>query len=104
MAGSYTDPAIWELMYLGKTREQAIAMPPAASLPEDQIGASHELIYRPLRNPDGPPQAQVEYKLRRFVNDYLAPPKTQARLDIALETFGRMATEIARMGPGHRTS
>jgi len=69
-----------------------------ASLPEDQIGAAHELIYRPLRNPDGPPQAQVEYKLRRFVNDYVAPPKTQARLAIALETFGRMTTEIARMG------
>jgi succinate dehydrogenase/fumarate reductase flavoprotein subunit/HEAT repeat protein len=67
-------------------------------LPEDQIEAAHELIYRPLRNPDGPPQAQVEYKLRRFVNDYLAPPKTQARLDIALETFGRMSTEIAGMG------
>jgi succinate dehydrogenase/fumarate reductase flavoprotein subunit/HEAT repeat protein len=71
---------------------------PAPGLPEDQIGAAHELIYRPLRNPDGPPQAQVEYKLRRFVNDYLAPPKTQARLDIALETFGRMTTEIAQMG------
>jgi len=69
-----------------------------ASLPEDQIGAAHELIYRPLRNPDGPPQAQVEYKLRRFVNDYVAPPKTQARLAIALETFDRMTTEIARMG------
>jgi len=69
-----------------------------ASLPEDQVEAAHELIYRPLRNPDGPPQTQVEYKLRRFVNDYLAPPKTQARLDIALETFGRMTAEIAQMG------
>jgi succinate dehydrogenase/fumarate reductase flavoprotein subunit/HEAT repeat protein len=68
------------------------------SLPADQIEAARELIYRPLRNPDGPPQAQVEYKLRRFVNDYLAPPKTQARLDIALETFARMSTEIAQMG------
>jgi succinate dehydrogenase/fumarate reductase flavoprotein subunit/HEAT repeat protein len=69
-----------------------------ASLPQDQIEAAHELIYRPWRNPDGPPQTQVEYKLRRFVNDYLAPPKTQARLDIALETFERMTTEIAAMG------
>src|SRR5580693_825790 len=69
-----------------------------ASLPEDQIGAAHELIYRPLRHPDGPPQAQVEYKLRRFVNDYVAPPTTQARLRIALETFGRMTTEVGRMG------
>jgi len=38
-----------------------------ASLPEDQILAAHELIYQPLRTPDGPPQPQVEYKLRRFV-------------------------------------
>jgi succinate dehydrogenase/fumarate reductase flavoprotein subunit/HEAT repeat protein len=69
-----------------------------ASLPQDQVEAAHELIYRPWRNPDGPPQAQVEYKLRRFVNDYLAPPKTQARLDIAVETFERMTAEIAAMG------
>ncbi|MFI0444915.1 fumarate reductase/succinate dehydrogenase flavoprotein subunit [Actinomadura sp. 6N118] len=67
-------------------------------LDEDQIAAAHELIYRPLRNPDGPPQPQVEYKLRRFVNDYVAPPKTATRLDIAVETFTRMETEIAAMG------
>ncbi|WP_250903910.1 fumarate reductase/succinate dehydrogenase flavoprotein subunit [Actinomadura sp. NEAU-AAG7] len=69
-----------------------------AALPEDQIAAAHELIYRPLRHPDGPPQPQVEYKLRRFVNDYVAPPKTQAKLDIAVETFTRMEGEIAEMG------
>ncbi|MEV5413028.1 fumarate reductase/succinate dehydrogenase flavoprotein subunit [Thermopolyspora sp. NPDC052614] len=71
---------------------------PPADLPEDQIAAAHELIYRPLRNPDGPPQPQVEYKLRRFVNDYVAPPKTAAKLEIALETFERMRAEIAAMG------
>jgi succinate dehydrogenase/fumarate reductase flavoprotein subunit/HEAT repeat protein len=67
-------------------------------LPEDQLRAAHELIYRPLRNPDGPPQPQVEYKLRRFVNDYVAPPKTAARLSIAVRTFDRMRAEIAGMG------
>ncbi|MEV4327855.1 fumarate reductase/succinate dehydrogenase flavoprotein subunit [Microbispora rosea] len=67
-------------------------------LPEDQIADAHELIYRPLRHPDGPPQQQVEYKLRRFVNDYVAPPKTARKLDIALETFERMRDEIAGMG------
>jgi HEAT repeat protein len=72
--------------------------PLAEVLPEDQIAAAHELIYRPLRNPQGPPQTQVEYKLRRFVNDYVAPPKTEARLMIALEAFARMETEIAAMG------
>ncbi len=70
----------------------------AAGLPEDQVAAAHELIYRPLRHPDGPPQPQVEYKLRRFVNDYVAPPKTEAKLALALEAFGRMSAEIARMG------
>ncbi|MGW3349556.1 fumarate reductase/succinate dehydrogenase flavoprotein subunit [Nonomuraea rubra] len=67
-------------------------------LPEDQIAAAHELVYRPLRHPDGPPQQQVEYKLRRFVNDYVAPPKTGAKLEIALESFERMREEIAAMG------
>ncbi|SDZ47374.1 Succinate dehydrogenase/fumarate reductase, flavoprotein subunit [Amycolatopsis xylanica] len=71
---------------------------PRGALPEDQIAAAHELIYRPLRNPDGPPQPQVEYKLRRFVNDYVAPPKTATKLEIALETFTRMEGELADMG------
>ncbi|WP_309235912.1 fumarate reductase/succinate dehydrogenase flavoprotein subunit, partial [Amycolatopsis sp. SID8362] len=71
---------------------------PLVPLPEDQIAAAHSLIYRPLSHPDGPPQQQVEYKLRRFVNDYVAPPKTTAKLEIALETFARMSGEIAGMG------
>ncbi len=71
---------------------------PSNELPEDQIAEAHELIYRPLRNPDGPPQPQVEYKLRRFVNDYVAPPKTGTRLELALESFVRMKSEIEGMG------
>ncbi|MFI9776095.1 fumarate reductase/succinate dehydrogenase flavoprotein subunit [Streptomyces sp. NPDC051956] len=67
-------------------------------LPGDQLAAAHELVYRPLRNPDGPPQPQVEYKLRRFVNDYVAPPKAGAKLSLAVETFERMRGEIAGMG------
>jgi len=71
---------------------------PPVSLPEDQIQAAHELIYHPLGNPDGPPQPQVEYKLRRFVNDYLQPPKTAHYLERGLESFERMRGEIAGMG------
>ncbi|WP_245721366.1 fumarate reductase/succinate dehydrogenase flavoprotein subunit [Nocardia pseudovaccinii] len=67
-------------------------------LPEDQIEAAHALIYRPLSNPDGPPQQQVEYKLRRFVNDYLQPPKAQRYLTLGLESFERMHGDIAQMG------
>lgn len=67
-------------------------------LPAEQVREAHELIYRPLRNPDGPPQTQVEYKLRRFVNDYVAPPKSGARLSLALESFERMRDDIAGLG------
>ena len=67
-------------------------------LPDDQLRVAHALIYRPLQHPDGPPQTQVEYKLRRFVNDYVAPPKTAAKLSIAVRTFDRMQAEIAEMG------
>jgi succinate dehydrogenase/fumarate reductase flavoprotein subunit/HEAT repeat protein len=67
-------------------------------LPGNQLAEAHELIYRPLRHPDGPPQPQVEYKLRRFVNDYVAPPKTAAKLSIAVQTFERMRDEVAGIG------
>ncbi|MFW0789143.1 fumarate reductase/succinate dehydrogenase flavoprotein subunit [Gordonia sp. CPCC 205333] len=77
-------------------RAKYVAAP--GDLPADQIADAHELIYRPLRNPDGPPQPQVEYKLRRFVNDYVAPPKASTKLGIAIEAFERMRGEIAAMG------
>ncbi|MFE1346077.1 HEAT repeat domain-containing protein, partial [Streptomyces sp. NPDC058757] len=63
-----------------------------------QLEAAHALVYRPLLHPDGPPQPQVEYKLRRFVNDYVAPPKSGAKLSLAVEAFTRMEREIAGMG------
>ncbi|WP_418960309.1 fumarate reductase/succinate dehydrogenase flavoprotein subunit [Streptomyces tritici] len=72
--------------------------PYEGELPSAQLREAHELIYRPLRNPDGPPQPQVEYKLRRFVNDYVAPPKSGARLSLALEAFERMRADVAAMG------
>ncbi|MFC9814539.1 fumarate reductase/succinate dehydrogenase flavoprotein subunit [Streptomyces virginiae] len=72
--------------------------PYEGALPADQLAAAHELVYRPLRHPDGPPQPQVEYKLRRFVNDYVAPPKTGAKLSLAVEAFDRMTGEIEEMG------
>lgn len=67
-------------------------------LPQEQLREAHELVYRPLRNPEGPPQTQVEYKLRRFVNDYVAPPKSGARLSLAVESFERMRDDISAMG------
>src|SRR5205807_736260 len=38
------------------------------------------------------------YKLRRLVNDYVAPPKSATKLTKALAAFARMEAEIAAMG------
>ncbi|MFE3074909.1 fumarate reductase/succinate dehydrogenase flavoprotein subunit [Nocardia tengchongensis] len=73
-------------------------LPAPGALPDDQLAAAHDLVYQPLRRPDGPPQQQVEYKLRRFVNDYVAPPKTAAKLSLAIETFERMRGDLTAMG------
>ncbi|OLP02564.1 fumarate reductase/succinate dehydrogenase flavoprotein subunit [Mycolicibacterium porcinum] len=82
--------------------EHAASTLPEVAAPEDlpaeQVAEAHELIYRPLRHPDGPPQPQVEFKLRRFVNDYVAPPKTATKLSIAVQTFERMAAEVEGIG------
>ena len=78
--------------------DAARCTPYEGALPAGQLRDAHELIYRPLRHPDGPPQPQVEYKLRRFVNDYVAPPKSGARLSLAVEHFERMREDIDGMG------
>ncbi len=96
LAGAHA--STWAAAAAARASEASTPAAAAAGLPEDQVAAAHELIYRPLRHPDGPPQPQVEYKLRRFVNDYVAPPKTEAKLALALEAFGRMSDEIAQMG------
>jgi len=67
-------------------------------LDDEQVAAERQRIYAPFERESGLAPAQVEYKLRRFVNDYVAPPKTAAKLSIAVRTFDRMQAEIAEMG------
>ena len=53
----------------------------------DFINTERERVLAPLNNPNGIPHTQVEYKLRRFVNDYLQPPKSPKNMKIGLEKF-----------------
>jgi len=58
------------------------------SMPEadpGQIEAERERIYKPLDNPNGVPHQQVETKIRRIVTQYLMPPKTVVKMELALE-------------------
>jgi succinate dehydrogenase/fumarate reductase flavoprotein subunit len=64
----------------------------------DELEAEKQRIYHPLTQPNGIPHTQVEYKLRRFVNDYLQPPKTGNKMAIGLQHFVRYQETLAQMG------
>jgi len=62
------------------------------------LAAEKERIYRPLQQANGIPHTQVEYKLRRLVNDYLQPPKSPHKMEIGLEKFVDYYATLDLMG------
>ncbi|MEO1351224.1 MAG: fumarate reductase/succinate dehydrogenase flavoprotein subunit [Cyanobacteria bacterium J06635_15] len=64
----------------------------------DFLAAEKARIYQPLQRPEGVPHTQVEYKLRRLVNDYLQPPKSPHKMDIGLEKFVAYNNTLNDMG------
>ena len=64
----------------------------------DFLDAEKARIYAPLNQPNGIPHTQVEYKLRRLVNDYLQPPKSNYKMEIGLNNFVRYHHTLAQMG------
>lgn len=51
----------------------------------------------PLRTEDGLPPNQVEYKIRRLVNDYLQPPKVARKYEIAQRRFAEIRADLSRL-------
>ena len=70
----------------------------AASDEREQIAREQARVYAPLSRPDGIPHHQIEYKIRRFVNDYLQPPKTATRMEIGLAHFLRAQGNLEQGG------
>jgi succinate dehydrogenase/fumarate reductase flavoprotein subunit len=64
----------------------------------DRIAAERARVRAPLARPNGIPHHQLEYKIRRLVNDYLQPPKTAARMEIGLAHFTRALEELDQAG------
>jgi succinate dehydrogenase/fumarate reductase flavoprotein subunit len=62
------------------------------------LEAEKTRIYEPLNQPNGIPHTQVEYKLRRLVNDYLQPPKSGYKMEIGLNHFVRYHETLKQMG------
>jgi succinate dehydrogenase/fumarate reductase flavoprotein subunit len=66
-------------------------------LDDEQIAAERQRIYAPLERESGLAPAQVEYKLRRMVNDYLQPPKVTRKMEIGLQRFEEISADIEEM-------
>lgn len=65
---------------------------------QDVLEAEKKRILSPLQNQNGVPHTQMEYKLRRFVNDYLQPPKSPANMEIGLKKFVEYNDVLTELG------
>lgn len=68
-----------------------------AELDKEQIDREHTRVSAPLNVTNGLPAGQVEYKLRRMVNDYLQPPKVTRKMEIGLERFETIRYDLERL-------
>jgi succinate dehydrogenase/fumarate reductase flavoprotein subunit len=83
--------------------ENALAY--CAQVAESQLDAAEVAqesarILAPLSRPHGIPHHQFEYKVRRLVNDYLQPPKSEFRMQRGLDAFMRASEEWQEVGAG----
>jgi len=68
-----------------------------AKVDTTQVETERQRIFAPLNRKHGLSPAQVEYKLRRLVNDYLQPPKVARRMEIGLVRFEEIRNDIQQM-------
>jgi len=66
----------------------------SAEVDSAQLAAERQRVWAPLKLASGLPPAQVEYKLRRMVNDYLQPPKVTRKMEIGLERFDGIRDDL----------
>ncbi|MCI0507527.1 MAG: fumarate reductase/succinate dehydrogenase flavoprotein subunit [Gammaproteobacteria bacterium] len=60
----------------------------------EDIGTEQQRILAPLHRTDGISPYQMEYKIRRMVNDYLQPPKVPKKMEIGLERFREIREDL----------
>lgn len=85
----------------GESAARYCAEKPLAEVDEGQVERERARVWAPLlrseNGEDGLPPNQVEYKLRRMVNDYLQPPKVTRKMEIGLSRFEAIHTDLDRI-------
>jgi succinate dehydrogenase/fumarate reductase flavoprotein subunit len=65
-----------------------------AAVDAGQVEREKARVAAPLLRERGLPPNQVEYKLRRMVNDYLQPPKVTRKMEIGLQRFDEIHADL----------
>jgi succinate dehydrogenase/fumarate reductase flavoprotein subunit len=81
----------------GESAARYCAEQPLADVSQQQVDAERARVWAPLQRTDGLPPNQVEYKLRRMVNDYLQPPKVTRKMEIGLSRFESIREDLDRL-------
>jgi len=61
---------------------------------QDEIQQEKNRVLAPLQRDDGITPFQMEYKIRRMVNDYLQPPKVGRKMEIGQERFAEIRADL----------
>lgn len=64
------------------------------ALDEQAVADEHARVMLPLKIADGIPPEQMEYKVRRLVNDYLQPPKVTRKMQIGLDRILEVRADV----------
>jgi succinate dehydrogenase/fumarate reductase flavoprotein subunit len=81
----------------GESAARYCAEKPLAEVDASQVEHERTRVWAPLSCEDGLPPSQVEYKLRRMVNDYLQPPKVTRKMEIGLSRFHAIRDDLERL-------
>ncbi|MBU9219988.1 fumarate reductase/succinate dehydrogenase flavoprotein subunit [Burkholderia multivorans] len=87
--------------FAGQNAADYVAGRELAPVDAAQVDAERARVFAPLAREHGLAPAQVEYKLRRMVNDYLQPPKVTRKMEIGLQRFADIAEDIESIKATH---
>lgn len=81
----------------GESAAEYCASHALAQVDNQQVEQERKRVWAPLEVVDGLPPSQVEYKLRRMVNDYLQPPKVTRKMELGLQRFAEIRADLEMM-------
>ncbi|MCV0244072.1 fumarate reductase/succinate dehydrogenase flavoprotein subunit [Pseudomonas aeruginosa] len=83
--------------FAGRNAAEYVAGRAFSAVDRAQVERERARIEAPLLREHGLPAAQVEYKLRRLVNDYLQPPKVTRKMELGLQRIQAIAEDLERI-------